>query len=217
MCHVNTFYGACGHSHMVRIRCKNKSRNSFFRFFTKSKPCFSIFTDTSIWYCLMCGGNEDRNRRDLQALARMRSRDSYIDAAANRRVAELPSFALQAPRFTVEAPQVDRQPPSQPQRPSHTTPLRSEQRLERSNARSSRPQRGESLHPPVESSRGRSRLPDPSPGPSSRPRVSPNIPRSITMHTENSDVSLVSVGSMSPRSVSPDELGRKPSHNRPRS
>lgn len=193
MCRKLTYYAACGHSHMVRVSCKHK-RNSLFCFFAKSKPCYDIHDFLCEGFCQICRQAEERNRREAQAYERSKRRDSYLDVVANIRVAELPTFALQAPPAAV-----NRQTLSQPRRPSRTTtPRRSDERARRHR---SRPQRGESPRHPVPVSSQRGQLLDPS---------------SITMHAGDSDVSLVSVGPMNPRSVSPDEFGRRPSHYRPR-
>lgn len=201
MCCKNVYYAACGHSHMSRVSCKHK-RNSLFCFLAKSKPCYSIHDFLCEGWCGICREAEERNRREVQAYESRKRRDSYLDVVANIRVAELPTFALQAPPAAVH-----RHTLSQPRRSSRT-PRRSDERAGRHHSSHSRPQ-DESLHQPA-------RLLDPSSAASSRPRVSPNTPPSITMHSSDSDVSLVSVGPMNPRSVSPDEFGRKPSHYRPR-
>lgn len=167
--------------HSHMVRMSCKhKRDSFFCFLAKSKPCYDIHNFLCEGLCQICRQAEERNRREVQAYERNRRRDSYLDVVANIRVAELPTFALQTPPAAV-----NRQTLSQPQRPSRTTtPRRSNERAGRRDSARSRPQRGET--------------------------VSPNIPPSITVHAGDSDVSLVSVGPMNPRSVSPA------SHYRPR-
>lgn len=221
MCSTITVYAACNHTHMEKTGCKYK-RSSLFCFpSSKSKTCLAVTRLRSDGYCRICRQNQDRKRRESEATRRNTvpepsNRDSYVDPTLNREFAALPHFTLQSP-----AAAVVRQPrtqPQQPQQPPRMSSTRSNQRVQRANAVSNRPQRGPSLRHPVPIDPQTARFLDagrhlPSPPPRGRSRVNPNIPPSVTtMHTRDGSVSPVEPGFSDRRSVSPDEYGRAEWH-----
>ncbi|KAI7787080.1 hypothetical protein LA080_001172 [Diaporthe eres] len=205
MCSTITVYGACNHTHMEK---------------TSFEDLPSVTRLRSDGYCRICRQNRDRERRESEATRRntargTSNRDSYVDPVLNQQFAALPHFTLQAP----PAAKV-RQPRTQPQQRPRMSSVRSNQDVQRSNAVSTRPQRGPSLRHPVPISHPTARFLDagyplPSPPPPGRPRVNPNIPRSVTtMHVRDGSVSPVEPGFSDARSVSPDEYGRAPWQHR---
>lgn len=182
MCSTITFY-ACDHTHMEKTSCKYK-RTGFFCFFPASKSkCLVVTRARSDRNCRICRESEDRQRREQRAKQRRINRDSYVDPELNRELAALPSFQMpQAPPAAVV-----RQPTTRPQPPRTYRPYQ---------APASNPARRPSLD---------SRRPSPTRG---RPRVTTNIPPSVTMNVRDRSVSPVEPGYMNPRSVSPDDYGR---------
>lgn len=210
MCSTITTY-VCEHTHMQKVSCKHK-RTGFFCFpSSKSKACLAIIRARSDRLCRICRDEQVRKGRKNDADRRNTAtepvnRGSFEDSELNREYAALPHFTLpQAP-----PPAVVRQPPTQPQQAPRMSSIKSTQRAQRSPAVSSRPQPISPARPHYLSSS----RPLASPPPRGRPRVSPNIPPSVTtMHiSEDRPVSPVEPGFMNPRSVSPDEFGRAPWH-----
>lgn len=206
---------------MKRVGCKHKRTGFFACFFpsSRSNACLAVTRLRSEDLCRICRENQVREDRKHEADLRnitteSSNRDSYVDPVLNREFAALPHFTPQAP-----PPAVVRQPPAQPYQPPRMSSFRSNQQLARSNAVSSRPQRGPRLQHPVPISPARPNWlissPDLEP-PRGRPRVHPNIPPSVTtMHSrEDRSVSPVEPGFSDPRSVSPDEFSRAPWHYR---
>lgn len=204
MCIEKTCYGGCGHTHERGVRCQNK-KTGFFCFWSKSKPCREFSRYQSQKCCYQC---VDTGRDMFLAPPHVSRqgpsiRDSYIDASANRGVAELPSYALNDRPFIVQPA------PSRPQAESSSA----------HSPRPRRPRRGESLRQTVSTTRSALLVPTWTHTPS-RSR-SPSITSSVTMqrgrsvtprHRSNSNdsmgslVSAVSEGPMNARSVSPDDL-----------
>lgn len=194
MCSTITTY-VCEHTHMQKVSCKHK-RTGFFCFpSSRSKACLDVIRARSDRLCRICRDKEVREGRKNDAERRNTAteptnRDSFEDPELMREFAALPHFTLpQAP-----PPVVVRQPPTQPQQAPRMSSIRSNQRVQRS--------------PAV----GSSSRPLASPPPRGRPRVSPNIPPSVTTMHIDRPVSPVEPGFMNPRSVSPDEFGRAPWH-----
>lgn len=218
MCSTTTTY-ACGHTHMEKTSCKNK-RNGFFCFLpSNSRACLAVTRRNSPSICRPCRERLVREGRERQAARRNTapqpagSDSQVLDPELAREFAALPHFTLPARPAAVVRP-----PPTQPYQPPRMSSFRSNQRVQRSNAVGTRPQRGPSFHHPVPISPARPgflasdrSLASPfSPG---RPRVNPNIPPSVTTrHVRDGSVSPVSPGFSDPRSVSPDEYGRAPRH-----
>lgn len=229
----------CGHTHTRGVRCQNKKTSFLFCFWSRSKPCReSLHQCSRVCYQCVDTGRDMFLAPPHESRQGRSTRDSYIDASANRGLAELPSYVLNARPFVAQDPPA----PSRPQGPSGTTPRRPVHQLKRSNARSSRsqaersrarspppqgPSRGESLRHPVPVSPQRSALltptwtPPPScvRSPSIAPSSVPQRGRSLTTRhrsTRNGSVdslvSAVSAGPFDERSVSPDELGRRVSY-----
>lgn len=215
MCSTITVYRSCNHTHMERTSCKYK-RTSFFCFpSSKSQTCLAVTRHRSDGYCRICRQNQDRQRRESEAARRNtasepRNRDSYVDPVLNREFAALPHFTLQPPpaaRVRQPRPQ-----PQQPQQAPRMSSIRSNQQVERSNAVSTRPQRGPILHHPVPSRPTARFLDAGRPLPSSPPTGCVRVGLNVLPSVREGSVSPVEPGFTDPRSVSPDEYGRAPWH-----
>lgn len=220
MCSTTTTY-ACGHSHMEKTSCKHKRTGFFCIPSSRSKVCLAVTRRNSPSICRPCRERQVREGRERQAARRNTapepagSDSEVLDPELARQFAALPHFTLPARPAAVAMP-----PPTQPYQPPRMSSFRSNQRVQRSNAVGTRPQRGPTFHHPVPVSPARpaflnSDRPLTSPFSRGRPRVSPNIPPSVTTtHVRDRSVSPVEPGFSDPRSVSPDEYGRAPEHYR---